>query len=277
MTGSRPGRRRQRGTIDRLPSGALRVRVYAGEDPLTGRRCDLVEVVPPGPKAAALAEAARTRMLSQVDEHRNPQTSATLDLERDRLSRQATIAARAATSHDGQTRQDVLGRVDRQLRAEVACGLHGVAHAALAARGNGPTVEAWPPRAVLETALADVRSRKDGWTRADLTRAVNAALPNYLGIPDEDDVGRLLDQLADEELALAVEAAYERIFVDALGGDSAHFARMDNLEQAWRIVGPVLNLDMPPAPYRRGTGGPAAAALAGPQGWVDLPDPPTPR
>lgn len=79
MTQPRPGRRRRRGTVDQLPSGALRVRVYAGEDPLTGRRHDLVEVVPPGPKAATLAEEARTRMLSQVDEHRNPRTSATVD------------------------------------------------------------------------------------------------------------------------------------------------------------------------------------------------------
>lgn len=62
-----------------MPSGALRVRVYAGEDPLTGRRHDLVEVVPPGPKSATLAEEARTRMLSQVDERRNPRTSATVD------------------------------------------------------------------------------------------------------------------------------------------------------------------------------------------------------
>ena len=79
MTRPKPGRRRQRGAIDELPSGALRVRVYAGEDPLTGKRHSLVEIVPPGPKAAKLAEAARTRMLAQVDERRNPRTSATLD------------------------------------------------------------------------------------------------------------------------------------------------------------------------------------------------------
>jgi hypothetical protein len=75
MTRSRHGRRRQRGTIDELPSGALRVRVYAGTDPLTGTRHDLVEVIPPSPKAETLAEAARTRLLSQVDERRNPRTN----------------------------------------------------------------------------------------------------------------------------------------------------------------------------------------------------------
>jgi len=33
-----PPRRKQRGAIDALPSGALRVRVYAGKDPISGRR-----------------------------------------------------------------------------------------------------------------------------------------------------------------------------------------------------------------------------------------------
>jgi len=79
MTRPRPGRQRSRGTIDELPSGALRVRVYAGKDPVTGRRHDLVEIVPPGPKAARLAEAARTRLLSQVDEQRQPRTNATVN------------------------------------------------------------------------------------------------------------------------------------------------------------------------------------------------------
>jgi integrase len=79
MTRSMGRRKRQRGTIGELASGALRVRVYAGTDPVTKRRHDLVEVIPPGPKAAALAEAARTRLQSQVDEQRNPRTSASLD------------------------------------------------------------------------------------------------------------------------------------------------------------------------------------------------------
>ncbi len=91
MAGPRTGRRRQRGAIDELPSGALRVRVYAGEDPLTGKRHSLVEIVPLGPKAATLAEAARIRMLNQVDERRNPRTSATVD----QLLDLAVVARRA--------------------------------------------------------------------------------------------------------------------------------------------------------------------------------------
>ena len=57
---------------------------------------------------------------------------------------------------------------------------------------------------MIETALADVQPRKAGWTRADLTRAINAALPDYLGIPDGADVAALLDQLTDEALHCAI-------------------------------------------------------------------------
>lgn len=84
MTRSRPARKKQRGSIDELPSGALRVRVHGGEDSLSGKRHPLVEIIPAGPKAAAQAEAARTRLLAQVDERRNPRTSATLDQMLDR-------------------------------------------------------------------------------------------------------------------------------------------------------------------------------------------------
>ena len=63
------GRRRARGGIDLLPRGAYRVGVYAGLDPLTGKRNYLAEVVPSGPKAASEAEKLKTRLLSQVDEH----------------------------------------------------------------------------------------------------------------------------------------------------------------------------------------------------------------
>ena len=79
MAASQPRRRKQRGSIDTLSSGSLRVRVYAGKDPVSGKRHDLIEVIPPGPKAVARAEETRTRLLNQVDERRNPRTSATVN------------------------------------------------------------------------------------------------------------------------------------------------------------------------------------------------------
>lgn len=79
MASAPGGRKSNRGSIDRLPSGALRVRVFAGYDPVSKKRRDLVELVPPGPNAERQAEKVRTRLLNQVDEQRHPRTNATVD------------------------------------------------------------------------------------------------------------------------------------------------------------------------------------------------------
>jgi hypothetical protein len=50
---TRAQNRRQRGTIDQMPSGSFRVRVYAGVDPLTHRRHTLQET----PRRAARRSA----------------------------------------------------------------------------------------------------------------------------------------------------------------------------------------------------------------------------
>jgi glucose-6-phosphate 1-dehydrogenase len=76
----------------------------------------------------------------------------------------------------------------------------------------------------------------------------------------------------------AAEQPYERILADALAGDPTHFARMDNLEEAWRIVGPALDMQTTPLPYPVGSWGPPAAdKLPGETGWQSLPDPPDHR
>lgn len=73
------GRARAKGGIETLASGALRVRVYAGIDPVTKKRHTLIETVPPGPKAQREAEKVRARFLHEIAEKRNPRTSATVD------------------------------------------------------------------------------------------------------------------------------------------------------------------------------------------------------
>jgi integrase len=72
-------RTRARGSIDVLPSGSLRVRVYAGQDPLTKKRLTLVKTIPTGPHAQKHAEAALDRMQREVAERRSPRTNATVD------------------------------------------------------------------------------------------------------------------------------------------------------------------------------------------------------
>jgi len=124
-------------------------------------------------------------------------------LERERLSQQATLMTRAAKSHTGESREQMLDRIDARIRGDVDGGLAGVAQAALAAREHGPAAQEWSPSAVIETALADVQARKAGWTEADLISTLNAALPDYLGTPDGQDVAKLLDQLATDAVRYA--------------------------------------------------------------------------
>ncbi len=71
-------RRGARGSITRLPSGSLRVRVYSGLDPVTRHRRYLSETVPDSPAALEGAEAACRRLLTQVREGRQPRTDITV-------------------------------------------------------------------------------------------------------------------------------------------------------------------------------------------------------
>ncbi|MBA2323160.1 MAG: tyrosine-type recombinase/integrase [Pseudonocardiales bacterium] len=73
------GTKRAQGAIDTLRSGALRVRVYAGIDPVSKQRHYLTEIIEPGPKADRDAEATRARLVGDVRERRNPRTNATVD------------------------------------------------------------------------------------------------------------------------------------------------------------------------------------------------------
>jgi hypothetical protein len=70
MTGSTEGAPRNRGEIETLRGGSLRVKVYAGIDPVTKKKHYRTETIKPGPSANKLAEKARTRFLAQVDERR---------------------------------------------------------------------------------------------------------------------------------------------------------------------------------------------------------------
>jgi glucose-6-phosphate 1-dehydrogenase len=55
------------------------------------------------------------------------------------------------------------------------------------------------------------------------------------------------------------QEAYERLLADALDGDPRRFAREDMVEEAWRIVQPVLDHPGPVYPYVPGCWGPAEA------------------
>ncbi|MFO7960678.1 MAG: glucose-6-phosphate dehydrogenase [Nitriliruptoraceae bacterium] len=73
----------------------------------------------------------------------------------------------------------------------------------------------------------------------------------------------------DERVEGTREEAYARLLDDALDGDQRLFARADGVEEAWRVVGPVLDDVGPVHPYERGSWGPEQAEqlLADGDGW----------
>ena len=62
--------------------------------------------------------------------------------------------------------------------------------------------------------------------------------------------------------------AYERVLGAAMAGDSTLFAREDYVEEAWRIVEPVLKKKTPVYQYAPNTWGPdEVARVTPPGGW----------
>ncbi|MCE3551010.1 glucose-6-phosphate dehydrogenase [Pseudonocardia sp. RS11V-5] len=127
-----------------------------------------------------------------------------------------------------------------------------------------------PPRALFAGGLGAMRPDR---IRLRVQPRAGIAITLLAKQPGQGDVPTEIPLTVDfREVLGPVHAPYERIFADALAGDPAHFARMDTIEQAWRIVEPILDPATPPARYGRGTWGPEAAErLPGPEGWVPLP------
>jgi glucose-6-phosphate 1-dehydrogenase len=62
--------------------------------------------------------------------------------------------------------------------------------------------------------------------------------------------------------------AYERVLGAAMAGDSSLFAREDYVEEAWRIVDPVLKKNTPVYQYTPKTWGPEEVERVTPAaGW----------
>ncbi len=93
-----------------------------------------------------------------------------------------------------------------------------------------------------------------------ITMTMQAKVPGLEMVSDDVDLS------VDYEAALGGDGpdAYERLIADALVGDERLFARQDGVEEAWRIVEPLLDPADPPLPYAAGTWGPADADRVAP-------------
>lgn len=100
----------------------------------------------------------------------------------------------------------------------------------------------------------------------------NITLTMQAKVPGMEMVSRAVDMTVDYEEQLGGHApdAYERLIADALIGERRLFARQDGVEQAWRIVDPLLHNPPPVIPYEPGTWGPTEARRFVPNGCGEV-------
>jgi glucose-6-phosphate 1-dehydrogenase len=85
----------------------------------------------------------------------------------------------------------------------------------------------------------------------------------------EKMIGEQVELLASHYPGAEEMDAYERVLGDAMAGDATLFARQDYVEEAWRIVDPVLKAGTPVDEYEPGTWGPSEVDqnVLPPGGW----------
>jgi glucose-6-phosphate 1-dehydrogenase len=86
---------------------------------------------------------------------------------------------------------------------------------------------------------------------------------------DDKEIGQQLELLASRRPGANEMDAYERVLGDAMSGDRTLFARQDYVEEAWRIVDPVLKRATAIYEYEPGSWGPREVDnnVAPPGGW----------
>ena len=91
--------------------------------------------------------------------------------------------------------------------------------------------------------------------------------------------GQVAEMLASHHATPDEMDAYERVLGDAMAGESTLFARQDYVEEAWRIVDPVLKKVTPVYQYDQHTWGPSEVErVTPPGGWQNpvMADPESP-
>jgi glucose-6-phosphate 1-dehydrogenase len=87
--------------------------------------------------------------------------------------------------------------------------------------------------------------------------------------PQEKMIGENIELVHTHHAGPEEMEAYERVLGDAMAGDATLFAREDYVEEAWRIVDPVLKAGSPVFEYEPQTWGPSEVdqKVVPPGGW----------
>jgi glucose-6-phosphate 1-dehydrogenase len=98
------------------------------------------------------------------------------------------------------------------------------------------------------------------YLRFRISPEMTIAIAVSISAPDENGKRSLVELEACRFPHPGEMEAYERVLTDAMAGDATLFARQDYVEEAWRIVDPVLKANTPVYPYQIHTWGPSEDA-----------------
>jgi glucose-6-phosphate 1-dehydrogenase len=109
---------------------------------------------------------------------------------------------------------------------------------------------------------------ESNYCRLRISPDVTIAIGANIIAPEQETVSQSAEMLGTQLPHAEEMDAYERVLGDAMQGDATLFAREDYVEEAWRIVDPVLKAGTPVYEYEPGTWGPkevdsSAAPLGG--------------
>ena len=99
--------------------------------------------------------------------------------------------------------------------------------------------------------------------RMRVSPTVQFAIGMLVMVDDEKMLGAVTELMGTRDPSLDEKDAYARVLTDAIEGDATLFARQDYVEEAWRIVDPVLKAGTPIHTYEAKTWGPSAVDQAG--------------
>ena len=110
---------------------------------------------------------------------------------------------------------------------------------------------------------------KSNYCRWRISPDITIAIGANIMAPASETISTSAEMVGTRHPAAEEMDAYERVLGDAMAGDATLFAREDYVEEAWRIVDPVLKAGTPVSEYAPGTWGPdeALKRLAPPGGW----------
>ena len=107
--------------------------------------------------------------------------------------------------------------------------------------------------------------------RFQVTPTQMIAITSFVKLPGDTLRGQVVNLTVSEHSYPHEVGAYEELLTDAIKGVATRFARQDYVEEAWRIVDPILDDATPVFEYDPGTWGPAEAGRVAPEGgWADL-------